>query len=161
MQITCTINEKRVTAEIMADMSLLNFLRSQGCYSVKCGCETTNCGLCTVWLEQKPVLSCAIPAMRAEGMHITTLEGIQAEAEAFGSFLAGQGAEQCGFCSPGFIMNVLAMERELKDPSDEAIREYLAGNLCRCTGYAGQMRAIRSWLDSKKVKEHMADEEQK
>lgn len=146
MNLQCVINGKNITADVSPDKLLLDFLRDRGCYSVKCGCETTNCGLCTVWLEGKPVLSCAVPVMRVQNKQVTTLEGVQKEAEEFGRFLAGQGAEQCGFCSPGFIMNVLAMERELTDPSDVEIKEYLAGNLCRCTGYVGQMRAIRSWL---------------
>jgi len=81
---------------------------------------------------------------------ITTLEGLQEEATRFGAYLAAEGAEQCGYCSPGFIMNVLAMERELctdgKTPNREEIREYLAGNLCRCTGYAGQLRALEKYL---------------
>lgn len=64
-----------------------------------------------------------------------TLEGVQKEAEEFGMYLAGEGAEQCGFCSPGLIMNVLAMEKELVQPEEDAVREYLAGNLCRCSGY--------------------------
>lgn len=81
---------------------------------------------------------------------ITTLEGVQKEAEEFAQFLGGEGAEQCGFCSPGFVMNVLAMVRELEDPTEEDIKEYLAGNLCRCTGYAGQLRAIQKYLAWKK-----------
>ena len=99
------------------------------------------------------MLSCAVPALRAEGSEITTLEGVKEEAEEFGRFLAGEGAEQCGFCSPGFIMNVLAMKRELKEPDDRKIKEFLAGNLCRCTGYSGQMRAIRKYLIYIKEKE--------
>ena len=148
MNLTCSINNKTVSREVAPDMMLLDFLRSQGCYSFKCGCETTNCGLCTVWMNGKPVLSCAVPALRAGGCEITTLEGVREEAEEFGRFLAGEGAEQCGFCSPGFIMNVLAMKRELSNPDDREIREYLAGNLCRCTGYAGQMRAVRKYLEA-------------
>lgn len=101
-------------AEAEPDDLLLDLVRSLGCYSVKRGCETANCGLCTVWLDGKPVLSCSILAVRADGRHVTTLEGLQKEAEEFGMFLAAEGGEQCGFCSPGFIMNVLAMERELK-----------------------------------------------
>ena len=134
MNLTCSINNKTVSREVAPDMMLLDFLRSQGCYSVKCGCETTNCGLCTVWMNGKPVLSCAVPALRAGGCEITTLEGVREEAE--------------GFCSPGFIMSVLAMKRELSNPDDREIREYLAGNLCRCTGYAGQMRAVRKYLEA-------------
>lgn len=154
MELKCIINGQAVAAEARADMTLLDFLRARGYKSVKCGCETTNCGLCTVWLDGKPVLSCAVPAMRVQGREVTTLEGLKEEAEEFGRFLGEQGAEQCGFCSPGFIMNVLAMERELPGtPSSEDIREYLAGNLCRCTGYAGQMRAIRNWLACRRQKE--------
>ena len=125
-------------------------MRRQGCYSVKRGCETSNCGLCTVWLDGTPVLSCSVLAARADGREVTTLEGVEKEAEAFGRFLAQEGAEQCGFCSPGFIMNVLAMERELENPGEEEILEYLSGNLCRCTGYAGQLRAIVKYLNRKK-----------
>ena len=128
---------------------LLDLLRDMGCYSVKRGCDTTNCGLCTVLVDGKPSLSCAMPAARAEGKEIVTLEGLQEEAEDFGRFLAKEGAEQCGYCSPGFIMNVIAMMRELKDPSIEEIKEYLAGNLCRCSGYEGQMRAIQSYMKEK------------
>ena len=72
------------------------------------------------------------------------------EAEEFGAFLADQGAEQCGYCSPGFIMNVLAMCKEMENPTDDEIREYLSGNLCRCSGYEGQLRAIHAYLDYKK-----------
>ena len=79
---------------------------------------------CTVWLDGKPVLSCSTLAIRADGRHVTTLEGLQKEAEEFGMFLAREGGEQCGFCNPGFIMNVLAMEK-IKN-SDEDIKEYLS-----------------------------------
>ena len=96
------------------------------------------------------MLSCSVPAARVNERHVTTLEGIQDEAEAFGKYLVGEGAEQCGFCSPGLIMNVLAMERELVNPTMEEVREYLAGNLCRCTGYAGQIRALENYLNRKK-----------
>ena len=82
---------------------------------------------------------------------MTTLEGLQKEAEEFGMFLAREGGEQCGFCNPGFIMNVLAMERELKDPDEEDIKEYLSGNLCRCSGYMSQLRAVKKYLDSKQA----------
>lgn len=151
MNITVMLNGVRRTAEVAPDTSLFDFLRANGCLSVKCGCETSNCGLCTVHLDGKPVLSCSVPAVRADGHTVTTLEGLQEEAARFGAFLADEGAEQCGFCSPGFIMSVLAMEKELTDPTDEEIRQYLAGNLCRCTGYQGQLRAIRKYLAERKA----------
>ena len=149
MEIRFRLNGKQVQAEVRADTVLLDLVRELGCYSVKRGCETANCGLCTVWLDGKPVLSCSTLALRADGRHVTTLEGLQKEAEEFGMFLAAEGGEQCGFCSPGFIMNVLAMERELKDPTEEEIKEYLAGNLCRCSGYMSQLRAVKKYLDAK------------
>ena len=149
MKIHLWLNEREITREIDADLPLLEFVRSEGCYSVKRGCETSNCGLCTVWMDGRPVLSCSVLTARAEGTHITTLEGVRERAEAFGVFLAKQGGEQCGFCNPGFIMNVLAMFRELEDPDIDEIREYLAGNLCRCTGYMGQLRAIQKYMRAK------------
>ena len=150
MEIRFKLNGKPAQAEVSGDTVLYDLLRELGCYSVKCGCETTNCGLCTVWVNGKSRLSCSILAESIEGQEITTLEGVQKEAEEFGRFLAEEGAEQCGFCSPGFIMNVLAMIRELSNPTLEEMKEYLAGNLCRCTGYMGQMRAIQKYMEMKK-----------
>ena len=150
MMIEVTLNGKKINAEVEPDTVLLDFVRSQGCYSVKRGCETSNCGLCTVFLEEKPVLSCSVPAVRADGKSVTTLEGLQEEAAEFGAFIADQGAEQCGFCNPGFIMNALALFRENPDPSEEEIKEYLVGNLCRCSGYEGQLRGIKNFLQWRK-----------
>ena len=153
MKLNVWLNGKKMQDEIEPGMMLLDYVRQKGCYSVKCGCETSNCGLCTVWLDEKPVLSCTVPAARVEGRRITTVEGLQEEAAEFGGFLADEGGEQCGFCSPGFIMNVLAMVRELDDPTEEEILEYLSGNLCRCSGYMSQLRAIKAFL-AYKMGEH-------
>ena len=150
MIVTISLNGKKITEDISADMTLYQFVREHGCYSVKCGCETTNCGLCTVFLNDKPVLSCAVLAARADGQKVETLEGLQKEAEEFGRFIADQGAEQCGFCNPGMIMNAIALFQETADPTDEEIRRYLAGNLCRCSGYEGQLRGIHEFMKYKK-----------
>ena len=150
MIVTISLNGKKITEDLSADMTLYQFVREHGCYSVKCGCETTNCGLCTVFLNDKPVLSCAVLAARADGQKVETLEGLQKEAEEFGRFIADQGAEQCGFCNPGMIMNAIALFRETADPTDEEIRRYLAGNLCRCSGYEGQLRGIHEFMKYKK-----------
>lgn len=150
MLVDIKLNGKSVKADITADMTLYEFVREHGCYSVKCGCETSNCGLCTVFLNDKPVLSCSVLAARADKCSVTTLEGLQEEASEFVTFIADQGAEQCGFCNPGFIMNVLAMTKELEDPTEEEIKEYLAGNLCRCSGFVGQTRSILKYLECKK-----------
>lgn len=149
MNIAFRLNGKQVQADIRPDTLLLDLVRQLGCLSVKRGCETANCGLCTVWLDGRPVLSCSTLAVRAAGRHVTTLEGVQEEAEEFGMFLAREGGEQCGFCSPGFIMNVLAMAREIPGAGEEEIKEYLAGNLCRCSGYMSQLRAVKKYLDAK------------
>ena len=122
MLVDIKLNGKSVKADITADMTLYEFVREHGCYSVKCGCETSNCGLCTVFLNDKPVLS-------------------------------DQGAEQCGFCNPGFVMNALALFRENPYPDEEEIKEFLSGNLCRCSGYEGQLRGIMNFLEAKKAKE--------
>ena len=150
MEIKLTLNGRAVTADVAPDMLLLDFVRAHGCLSVKRGCETANCGLCTVLMDGKPILSCSTLAARAAGHHIQTLEGLQEEAEEFVGFIADQGAEQCGFCNPGFVMNTIALLRENPDPTDEEIRAYLAGNLCRCSGYEGQLRGIRAFLRQRK-----------
>lgn len=150
MEIKLTLNGRAVAASVQADTLLLDFLRSQGCLSVKRGCETANCGLCTVLMDGKPVLSCSVLAARADGHTVHTLEGLQEEAADFAAFIADQGAEQCGFCNPGLMMNGIAMFRENQDPTDEEIKEYLAGNLCRCSGYEGQLRGIRAYINYKK-----------
>lgn len=150
MKIEFWLNGRKMQEDVAADLLLLDFLRSKECYSVKRGCETANCGLCTVLVEEKPVLSCSVLAARIDGKHVVTMEGMQKEAEEFGSFLADEGAEQCGFCNPGFIMNVFAMLKELEEPTEEEIKEYLAGNLCRCSGFVGQTRSILKFLNYKK-----------
>ncbi len=150
MEIRIKLNGKNVEDHIEADLLLIDFLRRHGCRSVKRGCETSNCGLCTVLMDGSPVLSCSVLAARADGCQVQTLEGLQEEAEQFVGFIADQGADQCGFCNPGFVMNTIALLRENPDPTDDEIRAYLAGNLCRCSGYDGQLRGIRNYLDSRR-----------
>ena len=151
MEITLTLNGKKLMRSVEADTILLDFLRKEGCYSVKRGCDTTNCGLCTVFMDDQPVLSCGVLAARADGHKITTLEGLQTEAAEFGAFIADQGAEQCGFCNPGMIMNALALLRDKQEPTEEKIKEFLAGNLCRCSGYEGQLRGIQNFIAWRKA----------
>ena len=150
MEIKLNLNGKSVTASVEADTMLIDFLRDRGCVSVKRGCETSNCGLCTVMMDGKPILSCSTLAVRADGHEVYTLEGQQEEAEEFATFVANQGADQCGFCNPGFVMNTIALLRENPNPTDDDIRAFLAGNLCRCSGYEGQLRGIRAYLDRRK-----------
>ena len=151
MEIKLKLNGRSIMASVEADTVLLDFLRDHGCLSVKRGCDTSNCGLCTVLMDGKPILSCSTLAVRADGREIHTLEGLQAEAADFVGFIADQGADQCGFCNPGFVMNTIALLRENPDPTDDEIRAFLAGNLCRCSGYDGQLRGIRAFLNSRKA----------
>lgn len=150
MELNLTLNGRPIQASVRPDLPLLDLLREKGCLSVKRGCETSNCGLCTVLLDGTPVLSCSVLAVRASGHCVTTLEGLQEEAADFVGFLAAQGADQCGFCNPGLVMNTIALLRENPDPTDDDIRAYLAGNLCRCSGYEGQLRGIRAYLNCRK-----------
>ena len=150
MEIKINLNGRAISDHIDADLLLIDFLRAHGCLSVKRGCDTSNCGLCTVLMDGTPILSCSMLAARASGHSIQTLEGLQQEAADFVGFIADQGADQCGFCNPGFVMNTIALLRENPDPTDEEIKAYLAGNLCRCSGYDGQLRGIRAYLSSRK-----------
>ncbi|MFV0517386.1 MAG: (2Fe-2S)-binding protein [Aminipila sp.] len=150
MEIKIKVNGTVIEESISADLLLIDFLRGHGYYSVKRGCDTSNCGLCSVLLDGKVVLSCSLLAAKANGKEVTTLEGLKAQAETFGTFMAEEGAEQCGYCSPGFIMTVLAMEKEFKEmnlvATEDDINKYLSGNLCRCTGYMGHIRAVTKYL---------------
>jgi carbon-monoxide dehydrogenase small subunit len=146
LKINFWINGVEKKLEVDVNEFLADTLRKNGYLSVKTGCDTSSCGICTVWIDEKPVLSCSMLSVKAKNRRITTIEGVQSEAEVLADFLNKEGVVQCGFCSPGFIMTVLAMKKELKDPTDEEILEYLTGNLCRCTGYVGQLRAIKKYM---------------
>ena len=149
MNIEFTLNGRKVSVEIEADEALYSVLRRLGMYSVKCGCETSNCGLCTVHMDDRAVRSCSVPAARCAGHRITTMEGLQQEARILGDCLAGEGAEQCGFCAPGLMMNEFALARENPNASADEIDAFLAGNLCRCSGYVSQRRAVQKYLKIK------------
>ena len=121
MKITFNLNGKSVEREIAPAETLLEMLRACNCSSVRQGCDTANCGICTVWVDGVPVLSCSYPAARAEGRQVTTVEGVRPEAEELMTLLAEEGSDQCGYCSPGFIMAALAMLKELENPTEEEI----------------------------------------
>ncbi|MPM47374.1 Nicotinate dehydrogenase small FeS subunit [bioreactor metagenome] len=128
---------------------LLETLRANGYLSVKRGCDTGSCGACTVILDGKPIPSCAWLSARAHGHEVITIEGVQKEAEEIGKFLSSEGVEQCGYCSPSFVLTILSMKKELENPTEDDIRHYLVGNLCRCSGYVGHTRAIKKYLGVK------------
>ncbi len=138
MQITLTLNGRELSEDVRPDMTLFDFCRAHGAKSVKCACETSNCGLCTVLLDGEPVLSCSVLMARANGREVTTLEGVRdGRCELLAQCLAEEGAEQCGFCAPGLEMAVLALDAAHPGAGDEEVRRYLSGNLCRCSGLRG------------------------
>ena len=149
MLITMNVNGKKVDIDVSYDEYLVDTIRRIGNLSIKRGCDTGCCGLCSIWIDEKPTLSCSTLSVRADKKNITTIEGLQKEASEFAKILVSEGADQCGFCSPGFIMTVLAMKKELENPTEEEIIHYLTGNLCRCTGYMGQLRAIKTYMGVK------------
>jgi carbon-monoxide dehydrogenase small subunit len=150
MRIKLEINGRGIFPDCDPGDSLADILRGLGYTEVKKACGTGNCGLCTVLMDGVPVPSCSILAGRADGHVITTVRGLEKEALELAGFLCAEGVEQCGYCSPGLAVMVIAMVRELgNDIGDEQIRHYLAGNLCRCSGYEGHLRAIRRYLEAR------------
>jgi len=135
-----TVNRKRVTVSAHPLSRLLDVLREEcGLTGTKEGCGEGECGACTVLVEGAPVNSCLVPLAQAAGAHITTIEGLSGRHPLQRTFVELGGA-QCGICTPGMIMAAVALGRR---PSLAAIRTGLAGNLCRCTGYAGIYRSIQ------------------
>ena len=129
---------------------LLDTLRSHDVKSVKKGCDASACGVCTVLVDDKPVLSCSMLTAKVEGHRVTTVEAIQEEAAALSECFSKEGSDQCGYCNAAFALMVHALKKENPHPSDEEIRDYMVGNLCRCTGYNGQQKAIKAYLGGKK-----------
>lgn len=154
MLIQLTVNNKKHAVEVDPADVLLDVLRNLGYKSVQRGCDTSNCGLCSVLADGEPVLSCSALAWQVQNQSIQTIEGLHDEVEQVASCLAAEGSDQCGYCSPGLILSTIALKNKLlarsadavRTVSDEEINQYLLGNLCRCTGYVGQLRAIRRYL---------------
>ena len=147
MKLELELNGTNKNMEIAPGETLYEVLKKWGIVSVKKSCGTGNCGVCTVLLDGRPIPSCSYLAAKAEGHQVTTIEGIAEEAEALGNLLNEEGAVQCGFCTPGFVLTVIAMKKELTEPTEEEIKNYLAANLCRCSGYEGQLRAVKRYME--------------
>jgi carbon-monoxide dehydrogenase small subunit len=145
-QIRFTLNGRSISRAIPAHRLLLDLLRDEiGMTGTKEGCGTGDCGACTVYLNGKPVNSCLILSGELDGAEIVSIEGLKIGPELHPlqqTFLQDGGA-QCGYCTPGMLMMAKALLDENQDPSEEDIRYALSGNLCRCTGYAKIIEAVR------------------
>ena len=143
--VTATINDHEVQFLCEPRQTLLEVLRGTlDLTGTKEGCANGNCGACTVLMNGRPVVSCLVLAMEAEGSSIRTIEGVARGPrldELQRAFLEGA-ALQCGVCTPGFIMQAEALLSDNPDPTEEQVRFYLAGNLCRCTGYDKIVKAV-------------------
>lgn len=146
MKVKLIINKETKYFHVLPGEYLVDTLRKANYLSVRRGCDTTNCGVCTVLLDGRPVPSCSVLTAVADNHEITTVEGIQDEAGKLGSHFGHEGADQCGYCNPSLALTVYAMKQELKNPTDSEIKDYLVGNLCRCTGYLAQEKAIQKYL---------------
>lgn len=146
MKINLKVNGVNKTFLIEPHEYLLDVLRRYGYQSVRRGCDNTSCGVCTVLLDGSPVPSCSLLAARADQREVTTVEGIEREAEKLAHYFGELGADQCGFCNPSMALTVYALKKENKNASEEEIKSYLVGNLCRCTGYVAQHEAIKRYL---------------
>ncbi|RMA42062.1 (2Fe-2S)-binding protein [Rhodophyticola porphyridii] len=145
-QVTMTVNGEAVSGDVEGRTLLVEFLREgQGMTGTHVGCDTSQCGACVVHVDGKAVKACAVLALELEGAEVTTIEGM---ANADGSLGTIQQAFQdhhglqCGFCTPGMVMSAAALLKDNPSPSEAEIREYLEGNICRCTGYHNIVKAI-------------------
>jgi aerobic-type carbon monoxide dehydrogenase small subunit (CoxS/CutS family) len=148
------VNGTSHAVELDPHMSLLGAVRDViGLTGSKEGCDDSECGACMMLLDGKPVNSCSYLAMQADGRAVTTVEGLAGDDELVPlqrEFLK-QGGVQCGFCTPGMLISATALLRANPDPSEEDVRIGLSGNLCRCTGYDGIVRAVRNAARAEKT----------
>jgi aerobic-type carbon monoxide dehydrogenase small subunit (CoxS/CutS family) len=144
--IAVTINGRVHRREVEPRTLLSDFIRTEGLTGTNIGCEHGVCGACTVQLDEEPVRSCLMLAVQADGRAVRTVESLALGDDLHPLQRAFQDAHalQCGFCTPGFLMSLDAFLRRRPDPDDEEIREALAGNLCRCTGYVAMVEAVQA-----------------
>ena len=145
-QINVRVDGVTYTDDVEPRTLLVHYLREQlGKVGTVVGCDTSNCGACTVHLDGEAVKSCTVLAVQADGCEVTTIEALASDGELHPMQQAfhENHALQCGFCTPGMIMQAVSLLKEHPDPSDEEIRDGLEGNLCRCTGYQNIVKAVR------------------
>jgi carbon-monoxide dehydrogenase small subunit len=146
VQVSVTVDGQRRTDEVEPRLLLVHYLRERlGKVGTPVGCDTSNCGACTVHLDGKSVKSCSVLAVQADGSEITTIEGLaDGEWHPMQTAFKEYHALQCGYCTPGMIMAAVDLLNNNPDPSEDEIRAGLEGNLCRCTGYHNIVKAVQS-----------------
>jgi carbon-monoxide dehydrogenase small subunit len=144
------LNGLDVKVDVEPGEFLFQTLRNLNIKSLKKGCDGSACGVCTVLLDEKPVLSCSVLSLTVEGHEIRTVESIQDEASKLADCFASEGADQCGYCNSAISLVVHALKKENPNASEDEIRKYLVGNLCRCTGYQAQVKAVKKYLGGSK-----------
>ncbi len=145
--VTITVNGEPRTAEVEPRTLLVHLLREHlNLTGTHVGCDTSNCGACTVWLDGEAVKSCTLLAVQADGREVTTIEGISENGDLHPMQRAfhEHHALQCGYCTPGMVMTAIKLLEATPAPTDEEIRHGLEGNLCRCTGYENIVVAVRA-----------------
>jgi aerobic-type carbon monoxide dehydrogenase small subunit (CoxS/CutS family) len=143
--VSLDLNGEQVEMEVPARRLLVHFLRDDlGLTGTHVGCDTGNCGACTVHLNGEPVKSCMLLAVQADGTRITTVEGLAADGELtrLQQAFSAHHALQCGYCTPGMLMSATALLRRNPHPSEDEVRYALQGNICRCTGYVNIVEAV-------------------
>jgi len=145
MRITVTVNGTEYTRDVEPRLLLIHFLRDElGLTGSHWGCDTSNCGACTVWLDRKPIKSCTALAVMADGRSVNTVEGLeQGELDPVQQGFMECHGLQCGFCTPGMMMTARWLLDNDPDPSEQDIRTAISGQICRCTGYENIVRSIR------------------
>jgi aerobic-type carbon monoxide dehydrogenase small subunit (CoxS/CutS family) len=145
-RIAVEINGRLHAGEVEPRTLLSDWIRAQGLTGTNVGCEHGVCGACTVQLDEEPVRSCLMLAVQVDGRSVRTVEALALGDELHPLQRAFQEAHalQCGFCTPGFLMSLDAFLRRRPDPTEQEIREALAGNLCRCTGYVAMVEAVQA-----------------
>jgi carbon-monoxide dehydrogenase small subunit len=145
--VTITVNGVPRTAEVEPRTLLVHLLREHlNLTGTHVGCDTSNCGACTIWLDGEAVKSCTVLAVQADGQEVTTIEGISENGDLHPMQQAfhENHALQCGYCTPGMVMTAIKLLEANPEPTDEEIRHGLEGNLCRCTGYENIVVAVRA-----------------
>jgi carbon-monoxide dehydrogenase small subunit len=145
MQITVRVNGETYVRDVEPRLLLVHFLRDElGLTGTHWGCDTSNCGVCTVHLDGKPIKSCTVLAVMADGRDVRTVEGLEqgGQLDPIQEGFAKCHGLQCGFCTPGMMMTTRALLDENAHPTDQEIRVAISGNLCRCTGYENIVRAV-------------------